>query len=119
MNTSKSYRDLIVWQKSIDLTGKIYSCTRQFPKEEIYGIVSQMRRAAVSIASNIAEGQGRGATAEFHRFLTISKGSLYELETQLIVSNKVGYLSEETLNDLLNNCDEISRLLSGLMKFLK
>ena len=119
MSTLKSYRDLIVWQRSIDLTGKIYSCTRQFPKEEIYGIVSQMRRAAVSIASNIAEGHGRNSTGEYRQFLGISKGSLYELETQLIVSNKVGYLSDEMLDNLLNNCDEISRLLNGLLKSLR
>jgi four helix bundle protein len=78
-----------------------------------------MRKAAVSIASNIAEGQGRNTTGEFRQFLGTSKGSLYELETQLIVSNKVGYLSEDALNNLLNICDEISRLLNGLLKSLK
>jgi len=119
METFSSYRDLIAWQKSISLIERIYSCTRQFPKEEIYGITSQMRRAAVSIASNIAEGRGRNSTGEFCQFLGVSKGTLYELETQLIVSNKVGYLSDEELNSLLNNCDEISRLLNGLLKSLK
>ncbi|MDR1963928.1 MAG: four helix bundle protein [Planctomycetaceae bacterium] len=119
MAISKSYRDLIVWQKSIELTGKIYSCTRKFPKDEMYGIISQMRRAAVSIASNIAEGQGRNSTGEFRQFLGTSKGSLYELETQLIVSQNVGYLSKEELNDLLSICAEIGRLINGLIKSLE
>ena len=119
MSTVKSYRDLIVWQKSIELVERVYFCTRLFPKEEIYGIVSQMRKAAVSIASNIAEGHGRHSTGEYCHFLGISRGSLYELETQLIVSNKVGYLSEMEFNSMLETCEEISRLLNGLLKSLK
>lgn len=84
MNKSQSYKDLIVWQKAIDFATWIYGMTSGFPKEEIYGIVSQMRRAAVSVPSNIAEGQARRHKAEFVQFLSIAKGSLAELETQLI-----------------------------------
>ncbi|MDR3111521.1 MAG: four helix bundle protein [Planctomycetaceae bacterium] len=119
MENSRSYRDLIVWKKSIKLTKRIYSCTQLFPKEEMYGIISQMRRAAVSIASNIAEGQGRGTSKEFLQFLNISRGSLYELETQLFISQEVGYLAEAELNNLLKDSEEISRLLNGLMNSLR
>jgi len=118
MTSVKSYRDLIVWQKSIELTQKIYLSTQQFPKEEIYGLNSQIRRAAVSIASNIAEGQARSSTGEFLQFLGIARGSLAELETQLILSEKLGYLKGKDTNALLENCSEISKLLSGLISSL-
>ena len=89
---STDYKDLIVWQKAIDLATWIYSLTSRFPKEELYGIVSQMRRAAVSIPSNIAEGQSRQHKSEFIQFLSIAKGSLSELETQLIISGRLKYI---------------------------
>ena len=89
MNKSQSYKDLIVWQKAIELATWIYGLTGGFPKEEIYGITSQMRRAAVSVPSNIAEGQSRQHKNEFIQFLSIAKGSLSELETQLIISGKL------------------------------
>ena len=81
MERSRSYRDLIVWKRSIDLIGRIYSSTRSFPKEETYGITSQIRRAGISIAANIAEGQARNSKGEFRQFLGIAQGSLAELET--------------------------------------
>ena len=96
---STDYKDLIVWQKAIDLATWIYSLTAGFPKEELYGIVSQMRRAAVSIPSNIAEGQSRQHKSEFIQFLSIAKGSLLELETQLIISGRLKYISENDLNE--------------------
>jgi len=86
MSNIKSYRDLIVWQKSVDLVKNIYLCTQTFPKEEQYGLTNQMRRCAVSIPSNIAEGYGRNSTGDYKRFLHISLGSLYELQTQVEIS---------------------------------
>ncbi|MFN5309443.1 MAG: four helix bundle protein [Candidatus Kapaibacterium sp.] len=118
MATVKNYRELIVWQKSINLAKKIYACTQPFPKEEMYGLVSQMRRASISIACNIAEGQARNTTGEFKQFLGISKGSLAELETMLILSSEMNFLTEENLQTLSKDCEEISKLLNGLLKSL-
>ena len=119
MDDVKSFRDLIAWKKAIELSRKIYNVTRFFPKEEIFGMTSQMKRAVVSIASNIAEGQGRNSTGEFLQFLGISKGSLYELETQLIISQEIGFITKETSDNLLSDCEEINRLLRGLMYSLR
>ena len=119
LTTSRSYRDLTVWRKSIAMVKSVYIYTREFPKDEIYGIVSQMRRAAVSVASNIAEGQGRNSSGEFRQFLGNSRGSLYELETQLIISQEVGYITEQELENLLNACEEIGRMLFSLIKSLE
>ncbi|MFH0771061.1 MAG: four helix bundle protein [Candidatus Omnitrophota bacterium] len=118
MSSVKSYRDLIVWQKSINLTEKIYVFTRQFPKEEIYGVVSQMRRAATSIPANIAEGQARNSRKEFIQFLGIAKGSLAELETFIILSERLNYIPESRSKELLTACEEISKLLNGLLRSL-
>ncbi|MEW6574283.1 MAG: four helix bundle protein [Bacillota bacterium] len=118
MSAVKSYRDLIVWQKSIDLVQKIYQFTQRFPKEEIYGLTSQIRRAAVSIPANIAEGQSRNSTGEFKQFLGMAKGSLAELETLLILSEKLTFLERINAEELLNNCEEINKLLNGLLKSL-
>ncbi|MBU1261893.1 four helix bundle protein [bacterium] len=118
MATVKNYQELIVWQKSIKLTKKIYACTQPFPKEENYGVTSQIRRAAVSIACNIAEGQARNSTGEFKQFLGISKGSLAELETLLLLSKEMNFLQAESYLNLSKDCEEISRLLSGLIKSL-
>ena len=87
----QDYRKLIVWQKAIELTVLVYKLTRPFPKEEIYGLTSQMRRASVSIASNIAEGRGRLNASEFRQFLGIAQGSMYELQTQLQVARRLGF----------------------------
>lgn len=113
-----SYKDLIVWQKSIQLCIDIYKETETFPKHELYGLTSQLRRSVVAISSNIAEGQRRGHKNEYIQFLRIAYGSSAELETQLIISNKVGYLNDikyEKLNRLLL---EILKMLNKLIKVL-
>lgn len=118
MKSVQSYRDLIVWQKSMDLTEHTYQHTRDYPKEETYGMVSQMRRAAVSIPANIAEGQSRRATGEFLNALSVSRGSLSELETLFILSERLNYVSSSVSQQLLDECTEISKMLNGLMKSL-
>jgi four helix bundle protein len=115
----KIYNELIVWQKSMDLVEQVYSATRDFPREEIYALTNQLRRASVSIASNIAEGQGRRTTADFGRHLSIAYGSLYEAETQILISQRLNYLGEGTTNSLLQMTAEVGRLLNGLMRSLR
>ena len=112
------YRDLIAWQKSMDLVATVYAETKLFPKDELYGLMSQMRRAAVSIPSNIAEGQGRHSTNEFRHFLGNAQGSLYELETQVIISRRLGYLSPKGEEALLALAAEVGRILNGLVAAL-
>ena len=112
----KSHKDLIVWQKSMDHVAAIYVATKAFPKEELFGIVSQMRRAAVSIPSNIAEGYGRLYDKETVKFLSNALGSASELETQLIISKDLGYLLIEDFQKLINQIEEIIRMLSALIK---
>jgi four helix bundle protein len=103
----------------MDLAESIYCCTRSFPGEEIYGITSQMRRAAASIPSNIAEGQARNNLGEFRQFLGIATGSIAELETWILLSVRIAYLDSAKSEMLLESCEEIQRLLSGLKKSLK
>ena len=112
----KSHKDLIVWQKSMDNVAAIYVATKDFPNEELFGIVSQMRRAAVSIPSNIAEGYGRLYDKETVKFLSNALGSASELETQLIISKDLGYLLIEDFQKLINQIEEIIRMLSALIK---
>jgi len=116
--TVKAYTELIAWQKSIDLVADVYRFTRQFPKEEIYGLTSQIRRAAVSVPSNIAEGQGRISTGEFRQFLGHARGSLAEVETQIHIAKKLNYLSPAEASRLLSSCDEVGRILNGLLAAL-
>ena len=111
----KSYRDLIVWQKSIQMVTEVYSITKSFPKEELYGLVSQIRRSSVSIPSNIAEGYGRRSTNEYLRFLQISIGSLYELQTQLEISLSLDYISKQIFEKVYEQTREIERMLSSLI----
>ena len=111
----RNHKDLIVWQKSMKLVKDLYQITQVFPKEEIYGITSQMRRAAVSIPSNIAEGCGRGHDKELIQFLYISLGSASELETQLIICNDIHYLSTQSFEELNSLNNEIIRMLSSLI----
>ncbi len=118
MTTIRRYQDLIVWQKSMILVTEIYRHTSNFPKVEMYGLVSQMRRAAVSVPSNIAEGQARNSKGEFRQFLGISKGSLAELETLTLLSKKMEYIHKEICNSLLALCSVINRLLNGLLRSL-
>jgi four helix bundle protein len=111
---TRSYRDLLVWRKAMDFVEAIYAMSRAWPKEETYGLTGQIRRAAVSVPSNIAEGQGRISTKEFIHHLSIARGSLLEVETQLLLAERLGYLEDATCTDLLQSSAEVSRLLSGL-----
>ena len=104
-------KELKIWKKAIDLTIDVYKATENFPKEEKYGLTSQTRRSAVSVPSNIAEGAGRNSDKEFSHFLGISNGSSYELQTQLIISNKLNLLSDTTVEPLLYRIDEIQKIL--------
>lgn len=114
----KGYKDLIVWQKSVDLVCLVYKVTKTFPKEEIYGLASQIRRAAVSVPSNIAEGQARRSTAEFRYFLSIARGSLAEVETQLIIADRLHLISPEKKLQIFPLHEEISKMLSTLISKL-
>ena len=115
---NKSYRDLVAWQKAMDLVTAIYEATASFPKEELYGLTSQLRRAAVSIPSNIAEGQGRHGVAEFRHFLRQASGSLMELETQVMIVARLCYVSQDSADRILGRCAEAGRLLNGLVNSL-
>ncbi|HXE91895.1 MAG TPA: four helix bundle protein [Terriglobales bacterium] len=117
--TVKTYADLVAWQKAIDLVLDVYRATRSFPKEEAYGLTAQVRRAAVSVPSNIAEGQGRGSTGEFLQFIGHAKGSLFELETQLTIAGRLEYLHETELARLLQSCSELGRIINGLLRSLR
>src|SRR6267154_1891441 len=110
---SRNYRDLIVWQKAMDLVENVYRASRVFPKDELYGLTSQIRRAAVSVPSNIAEGQGRGGDPEMVRFLRIAHGSLREVETQILIAQRLGYLDLEQAQSLIEQAAEVGRLLNG------
>ena len=107
------YKDLLVWQKAIALVTQVHVVTRTFPREELYGLTSQIRRAAVSVPSNIAEGQARLTPGAFRQFLGTARGSLAELDTQLIVAKNLGYLTEA--DPLFEQPAEVGRLLSGLL----
>jgi len=116
--SGKNYADLIVWRRAMDFVEAVYRATAVFPKEEIYGLTRQMRRAAVSIPSNIAEGQGRKSPREFHRFLSVAHGSLRELETQILIAERLEYVDSSARSNLMNSAGEIGRLLNGLMNSL-
>jgi four helix bundle protein len=109
-------KELKIWNKAIDLTVDVYKATEKFPKEETYGLTSQIRRAAVSIPSNISEGAGRNSNNEFRHFLSIANGSSYELQTQIVISNKLALLTEETTQVLLNQIDEIQKMNHSFQK---
>ena len=111
---SRSYRDLDVWKLAISLVKGIYQLTGKFPASENYGLTSQIRRAAVSIPSNIAEGQGRNSPKEFRQFLSVGLGSLAELETQLIIAQEIDYLTLEELQPLLHTLDRIRKMMKSL-----
>lgn len=115
----QSYRDLVAWQKSMDLAVAIHRVAISFPRSELFGLTSQLNRAAVSIPSNIAEGHGRRTTNDYIHFLTISRGSLNEVETQLTLAHRYDYISEAVHCDLLELCAEVGRILSGLIESLK
>ena len=114
----KSYKDLKVWQKSYNLCLDIYRTTKEFPKEELYGLSSQIRRSAVSIPSNVAEGYGRKTTADYMRSLYIAYGSNCELETQILLAGDLKYVEKGKLNKLKNDMAEVERMLMALIKSL-
>jgi four helix bundle protein len=111
----RSYKDLVAWQKAMDLVTATYRATAGFPKDELFGLTSQLRRAAVSIPSNIAEGQGRLSEKEFRYFLGQARGSLMEVETQLQIAENLGYLQKEQTAAVLQSCAEVGRILNGLL----
>ena len=114
----KDYKGLLVWQKGIDIADKVYFLLESFPKEELYGLSSQMKRAAVSIPSNIAEGFSRNYTKEYKQFLYVSLGSCAELETQLIIAERRKYITKENFENLSENINHESRMLSSLISRL-
>ena len=115
----KDFRNLQVWEKAHGLTLSVYRVTALFPREEQYGLTSQLRRASVSIASNIAEGCGRNSDADFARLLQIAMGSCSETEYQLLLSRDLGFLSKDQHNDLQTQVEEVKRMLAGLLKTLR
>ena len=110
-----SHKDLLVWQRSMDLVETVYRLTANFPPVEQWGLVSQMRRAAISVPSNIAEGFGRQATGEYRHHLSIGRGSLLELETQILLGKRLKYLQPSDSDSILKEIDEISRMLATLI----
>jgi len=111
-----NFRELVVWKKSVEFASLIYRETEIFPKSEMYGITSQIRRAAASIAANIAEGAGRNSNKEFVHFLSIALGSLYETESFIFIAKEIDYISSEKMDDLLKFSIEINKMLCALQK---
>jgi len=112
----RNYRDLVVWQKSMAMVTAVYRFSRSYPKEEIYGVTSQLRRSAVSIPSNIAEGYGRKSTQDYLRFLKIANGSLFELQTLLEISRNLEYITEDIFKACFDMSREVERMLSSLIR---
>ena len=115
----KNFKVLIVWQKAIELVTAVYELTNDFPDREKYGLANQLRRAVVSIPSNIAEGQGRYSTGEFKQFLGHARGSLYEVETQIILARKLNFIGQEQIDRIHDHISEVGRLMNGLITSLK
>ena len=115
----KSYEELDVWQKGVSLAIEVYKVTELFPRSERFGLMGQIRRAATSIPANIAEGWGRGSTKEYIQFLLVARGSLLELETHLVISQKLNYVKEEQFEDLKMQTRRIGRMLNGLIQALR
>jgi len=114
---TRGHRGLVAWQKAMELVTEIYRVTRDFPKDELYGLVSQLRRAAVSVPSNLAEGYGRNSRKEFHQFVGVARGSLAEVETQIEIAKNLHYVSQESCSELLSRVDEVGRVLTGLREW--
>ena len=112
----RTFRDLLIWQKSMSLVTKTYQITKQFPKEEVFGLTSQIRRCAISIPSNIAEGFGRQGNKEFSRFLNISISSLFEFQTQIEISKNVNYITEIEFNNLFQDSRELEAMMVSFAK---
>ena len=115
----QSFKDLIVWQKAMEMASMTYSLTKNMPKEELFSLTNQMRRAAVSIPSNIAEGYGRNSAKEYLQFLAIARGSLCELETQLLLCVRIDYLTEQEIQPIMDSLAEIGKMLMSIIKKLK
>lgn len=115
----QSYQDLIAWQKAMEVAVSIYRVTERFPKSEQYGLVSQMRRAAISVPSNIAEGTMRGTRKDYRQFVLIAGGSIAELETQLEIARRLGYLSESMYTKVVDDVAEVGRIVNGLSRRLR
>jgi four helix bundle protein len=118
MGQVNSYRDLLVWEQAIDLATSVYKCTKFWPREELYGLTQQARRAAVSVPANIAEGNGRELRGSYINFLRISQGSLKELETHLIIAHRAGVADEGDVKELLERCESVGKLLRLLIRKL-
>ena len=120
MSEVKSYKDLLIWQKGIDIVINLYQLVEDFPKEEVYALSSQLKRASVSIPSNIAEGYGRNSTQSYIHFVSISRGSLFELETQLIIAKKLNFVKNESLlSELMNQITEESKMINSFLSKLE
>ena len=120
MSGIKSYKDLLIWQKGIDIVINLYQLVEDFPKEEIYALSSQLKRASVSIPSNIAEGYGRNSTQSYIHFVSISRGSLFELETQLLIAKKLNFIKNESLlSELMNQITEESKMMNSFLNKLE
>ena len=115
----QSYRDLHVWQEAMAIAEVVYLLTKSFPQSELYGLTTQMRRASVSIAANIAEGNGRETSGAYVQFLRMSQGSLKELETHLLLSQRVGLAQDVQIEPILGNCDELGRMLRALIRAIQ
>ncbi len=115
----KTHKDLDAWKFSVDLVTLIYELTRDFPKDEIFGLTNQIRRASISIPSNIAEGAARNSTKEFIHFLYISLGSQQEIDTQLLIAKNLEYISKEKYAEIVLKIETVGKLLNGLIKYLK
>jgi four helix bundle protein len=114
-----NFRNLLIWQKAMSLVTNVYKCTHGFPKDEVFGITSQIRRCSVSIPSNIAEGYGRGSNTEFIRFLNIATGSLFELQTQIEIALNINYINNETFTSLYNDSRELEIMLVSFTNKIK
>jgi four helix bundle protein len=110
------YRELIAWQKAVEMVCTIYKLTSSFPADERFGLTNQLRRAAISIPSNIAEGQGRGVSRDFGRYLRMANGSRQEVETQIAIAHRLGYLDQERTASVLSDLEELGRIISGLLR---
>ena len=115
----QSFKEMLVWQKSMDLVEEVYRIIKLLPSDERYALIDQIKRSSVSIPSNIAEGRGRNSDKEFLRFLNIANGSAYELETQLIICQRLGYIKSDQLLRVFQLCDEVCRMLNAINKKLK
>jgi four helix bundle protein len=118
-NTIRSFKDLIVWQRSMDLAVRIYGITQKLPASEQFGLTSQLRRAAVSIPSNIAEGYGRQSTGNYRQFLSISRGSLMEIETQINICDRLKYVAQSDTENIFKEIIEISKMLTSLISKIR